>query len=81
MSLDEALYEVFKTNRHLFVYESEIESLLLICRPKVVEDKVEDLPPSSSMLVGDSSTTKYVRLTTSACRYPAGLCGHFVPSF
>ncbi|XP_064957580.1 E3 ubiquitin ligase PQT3-like isoform X2 [Musa acuminata AAA Group] len=26
---------------------------------KVVEDKVEDLPPSSSMLVGDSSTTKY----------------------
>ncbi|CAL9750984.1 unnamed protein product [Musa acuminata subsp. burmannicoides] len=30
-----------------------------IDEPKVVEDKVEDLPPSSSMLVGDSSTTKY----------------------
>ncbi|KAJ8492559.1 hypothetical protein OPV22_014280 [Ensete ventricosum] len=30
-----------------------------IDEPKVVEDKVEDLLPSSSMLVGDSSTTKY----------------------
>ncbi|CAL9116092.1 unnamed protein product [Musa textilis] len=30
-----------------------------IDEPKVVEDKVEDLPPSSSMLVGDSSTAKY----------------------
>ncbi|XP_074579444.1 E3 ubiquitin ligase PARAQUAT TOLERANCE 3-like [Curcuma longa] len=27
--------------------------------PKVVEDKIEELPPSSSMLVGDSSTNRY----------------------
>lgn len=33
-------------------------------RMKIVEDKVEDLPPSSSLLVDASSTTKYVSLTS-----------------
>nr|XP_009396010.1 PREDICTED: uncharacterized protein LOC103981128 isoform X1 [Musa acuminata subsp. malaccensis] len=39
---------------------------------RFLEDKVEGLPPSSSMLVDDSSTITYVSLTTSECHCTCG---------